>query len=121
MRFLAASALAIAVVSSAQAQKVEVETLTLDNGMKFLLLPRHEQPNTISAGWLAKVGSVNERPGITGISHFFEHMMFKGTKTIGTRDPKKDAEYRETQSKLRDDINHLVWTEQYARYFAGEI
>jgi predicted Zn-dependent peptidase len=51
----------------------------------------------IAAGWLAKVGSVNERPGITGISHFFEHMMFKGTNTIGTRDAAKDADYRAKQ------------------------
>lgn len=121
MRLLAATAVAIAIVAPAQAQKVEAETLVLDNGMKFILVPRHDQPNTISAGWLAKVGSVNERPGITGISHFFEHMMFKGTNTIGTRDPKRDSEYREEQKRLRDEINELTWTEQYARYFRGEI
>jgi predicted Zn-dependent peptidase len=67
------------------------------------------------------VGSVNERPGITGISHFFEHMMFKGTDTIGTRDPEKDARYRAEQKALRDEINRLVWTRQYGRFFKGEI
>jgi predicted Zn-dependent peptidase len=67
------------------------------------------------------VGSVNERPGITGISHFFEHMMFKGTNTIGTRDPKADAEYRAKQKDIRDQINMITWTEQYGRYFRGEI
>jgi predicted Zn-dependent peptidase len=35
----------------------------------------------LAGAWVAHVGSVNERPGITGISHFFEHMMFNGTKT----------------------------------------
>ena len=74
-----------------QAQQVTPEIVTLDNGMEFLLIPRTDEPNTICAGWVAKVGSSNERPGITGISHFFEHMMFKGTNTIGTGDPKKDA------------------------------
>src|SRR5438552_18203870 len=93
----------------------------LDNGMKFLLAPRHDQPNNIAAGWLAKVGSVNERPGITGISHFFEHMMFKGTNTIGTKDAKKDADYRAKQKALRDQINQIVWNQQYARFKAGEI
>ena len=70
----------------AQAQQLTPEIFTLENGMKFVLIPRTDEPNTISAGWLAKVGSANERPGITGISHFFEHMMFKGTNTIGTGD-----------------------------------
>jgi zinc protease len=62
------------------AQQVVVEEFTLPNGMQFLLVPRTDQPNVVSAGWVARVGSVNERPGITGISHFFEHMMFKGTR-----------------------------------------
>jgi predicted Zn-dependent peptidase len=66
------------------AQKVEVQEVILDNGMRVLLLPRKGDPN-IAAGWIARVGSVNERPGITGLSHLFEHMMFKGTHAIGTR------------------------------------
>ncbi|HSR66339.1 MAG TPA: pitrilysin family protein [Acidobacteriota bacterium] len=68
--------------SWASAQQVEVEELVLDNGMTFLFVPREGDPN-VAAGWLAKVGSANERPGITGISHLFEHMMFKGTHAIG--------------------------------------
>ena len=113
--------LAIAVCRPAAAQQVQVETFTLDNGMKFLLVPRTDQPNNIAAGWLAKVGSVNERPGITGISHFFEHMMFKGTDTIGTRDAAKDHEFMAKQKAVKDKINALVWNTQYKRYKAGEI
>lgn len=108
-------------VTTVRAQQVTPEILTLDNGMEFLLIPRTDEPNTISAGWLAKVGSSNERPGITGISHFFEHMMFKGTNTIGTGDAKKDADFRAEQKRLRDAINQTVWTTQYQRYFRGEI
>jgi len=103
------------------AQQVEPEVFTLDNGMKFLLLPRTDQPNAIAAGWVAKVGSVNERPGITGISHFFEHMMFKGTDTIGTSDPARDAEYRTKQAELRRQMNEITWRDQYRRAFDGEI
>ncbi|MFM7051387.1 MAG: M16 family metallopeptidase [Planctomycetota bacterium] len=103
------------------AQQVQPEVFTLDNGMKFLLLPRTDQPNAIAAGWVAKVGSVNERPGITGISHFFEHMMFKGTDTIGTSDPARDAEYRARQAELRRQMNEITWNEQYRRFFDGEI
>ena len=98
-----------------------MEEFTLPNGMQFLLVPRSDQPNVVSAGWVARVGSVNERPGITGISHFFEHMMFKGTDTIGTRDPEKDARYRVEQKAIRDEINRLVWSEQYERFLRGEI
>lgn len=68
----------------ATAQKVEVQEVILDNGLRLLLVPRKGDPN-IAAGWVARVGSVNERPGITGLSHLFEHMMFKGTNAIGTR------------------------------------
>jgi len=107
--------------AAASAQQVAVEEFTLENGMQFLLVPRSDQPNVVSAGWVARVGSVNERPGITGISHFFEHMMFKGTDTIGTRDPAKDAKYRAEQQAVRDEINRLVWTRQYDRFFRGEI
>jgi len=107
--------------TTACGQRVEVEEFTLPNGMQFLLVPRSDQPNVVSAGWIARVGSVNERPGITGISHFFEHMMFKGTGTIGTRDPEKDARYRAEQKAIRDEINRIVWTRQYDRSFRGEI
>ena len=96
MRFLLALlVLLVLAAAPAVAQKVEVDELTLDNGMKFLLVPRTDQPNSIACGWVAQVGSVNERPGITGISHFFEHMMFKGTTTIGTRDPERDRALRQ--------------------------
>ena len=87
---MTACALVAACAPFANAQQVEVEEFTLDNGMKLLLCPRNDQPNSIAAGWLAKVGSVNERTGITGISHFFEHMMFKGTTTIGTNNSNAD-------------------------------
>ncbi len=75
----------------------------LSNGMKVVFAPRHLTP-TVSAGWVAKVGSVNERPGITGISHLFEHMMFKGTHVIGTRDYAKDQSLLDQQEKLQDEM-----------------
>ncbi len=105
----------------ALAQQVNAEEFTLDNGMKFLLYPRTEEPNIIAAGWVAKVGSANERPGITGISHFFEHMMFKGTNTIGSSDPKKDAELRAKQTDIRGKLMALQLGQQYRRWKAGEI
>src|ERR1044072_3145374 len=68
----------------ARAQNVPVQEVVLENGLRVLMVPRKGDPN-IAAGWITRTGSVNERPGITGLSHLFEHMMFKGTRTIGTK------------------------------------
>jgi predicted Zn-dependent peptidase len=53
---------------------------------------------------VAKVGSSNERPGITGLAHLFEHMMFKGTKAVGTKDAERDAELNALQDKVQGEI-----------------
>jgi predicted Zn-dependent peptidase len=87
----------------ASGQKLEVSEHTLSNGMRLLLVPRHEDP-TVACGWVAHVGSANERPGITGISHLFEHMMFKGTRTIGTKDAAADLAVLEQQEKVRGEM-----------------
>src|SRR5690606_31789657 len=50
------------------------------------------------------VGSANERPGITGIAHLFEHMMFKGTPVIGTTNYQRDLEIIEAQEKVRAEM-----------------
>jgi predicted Zn-dependent peptidase len=62
----------------------------LDNGMKFLVLERHEAP-VVSFHTYADVGAVDEVKGITGIAHLFEHMAFKGTKSVGTMDYESEA------------------------------
>jgi predicted Zn-dependent peptidase len=90
-------------VRAVEKPRIEVQELTLGNGMRFLLFERHESP-TVAAGWLAHVGSVNEREGITGISHLFEHMMFKGTKTIGTRNIQADLRIIDEQEKIQDEM-----------------
>lgn len=57
----------------------------LANGMRFLILPREGAP-TVSFVARYDVGSVNEALGHTGIAHLLEHLLFKGTTTVGTRD-----------------------------------
>ncbi len=104
--------------SEASAQ-LPVEELVLDNGMRFLLVPRPEQ-TTVMGGWVAHVGSANERPGITGVAHFFEHMMFKGSRVIGTKDAARDAEIMAEQERLQEQIRAL-YAVQRARYRRGEI
>jgi predicted Zn-dependent peptidase len=88
---------------AADKPQIAVEEHTLANGMKWLLYEQHDSP-TVAAGWTARVGSVNERPGITGISHFFEHMMFKGTKTIGTKNIDEDLRLIDEQEKIREGM-----------------
>lgn len=63
----------------------QVKTFTLANGMRFLILESFAIPNTtMYTFW--KAGSRNEVPGITGLSHFFEHMMFNGAKKYGPKE-----------------------------------
>ncbi len=61
-----------------------VKEYTLENGMKVLLLERHESP-TLSFYIRFRVGAVDENMGMTGTAHLLEHMLFKGTKTLGTK------------------------------------
>ena len=61
-----------------------VVAATLENGLRVLLLEDHRSPIVSFQMWY-RVGSRNERPGATGIAHFLEHMMFKGTPTYGPR------------------------------------
>lgn len=57
-----------------------IEAVTLANGMQIIIWPDHDIPNVTLYNWV-RVGSRNEVPGITGLAHFFEHMMFNGTST----------------------------------------
>ncbi len=96
-----------------------IEEHVLANGMKLVLCPQHVSP-TFTGLWLAHVGSVNERPGITGISHLFEHMMFKGTHVLGTRDYEKDVRLIEEQERLREEMRAEL-TKMRAAQRRGEI
>jgi predicted Zn-dependent peptidase len=62
-----------------------IKEYTLENGMKVLILERHQSP-TISMHIRFRVGAVDENVGLTGTAHLLEHMLFKGTKTLGTKD-----------------------------------
>jgi predicted Zn-dependent peptidase len=101
------------------AQKVPVVEKTLANGLKLLLVERHDDPS-VAGGWVVHVGSSNERPGMTGIAHLFEHMMFKGTPTIGTTNYQRDLEIIAAQEKLRDQMR-AEEAKIRASYRAGEI
>ncbi len=69
---------------TASAQSFEVQSLTLTNGLKVLMHKDDSIPNAVTYIFY-RIGSRNERPGTTGISHFFEHMMFNGAKIYGPK------------------------------------
>ncbi len=95
--------LVMGAASALYAQQVPVFPTNLANGLRVLLVERHDDP-TIAGGWVAHAGSANERPGITGIAHLFEHMMFKGTPTIGTSNYQKDLQIIAEQEKVRIEM-----------------
>jgi zinc protease len=70
--------------AKAQLKVNDVKTFTLKNGMKFLVVEDASIPNA-NMYLFYKVGSRNEHQGITGLSHFFEHMMFNGAKKYGPK------------------------------------
>ncbi len=97
-----AGLLAVATIP-ALAQQIPVIERRLPNGFRLLMVERHEEPR-IAGGWVVKVGSANEHLGTTGISHLFEHMMFKGTPTLGTKDAKRDLELIAEQERVRGEM-----------------
>src|SRR5512136_805881 len=76
----------VAVAASAHAQGLadRVREHTLKNGLKLLMVERHTS-STVAAWIRYRVGSVDERSDERGIAHLLEHMLFKGTTTLGTK------------------------------------
>lgn len=72
----------LSIASDARAQGSSIKTHMLKNGMKVLVQEDRSIPN-IALYIFYRIGSRNERPGTTGLSHFFEHMMFNGAKKYG--------------------------------------
>ena len=66
------------------AQQIKVTSHKLSNGMKILIHEDHDVPS-VAMYLFFKIGSRNERPGTTGLSHYFEHMMFNGAKKYGPK------------------------------------
>jgi len=74
--------LSVLVGPDVRAQEFDVKTHTLKNGLKILVHEDHSIPS-VALHIFYRVGSRNERPGTTGLSHYFEHMMFNGAKKYG--------------------------------------
>jgi zinc protease len=95
---------------SAMTKVEDVQTFLLGNGMKVIVLEDHSIPNAnIYFFW--KVGSRNEVPGITGLSHFFEHMMFNGAKKYGPKEFDRVMEANGGSNNAYTSENITVYTD----------
>src|SRR5918999_6425630 len=83
---------------------------TLANGLTVLLVERHQSP-IVSINLTFGVGGINEHNGATGLAHLYEHMAFKGTRTLGTIDYAREQplleELDRLQSKMEQERERL--------------
>ncbi|MBC8153730.1 MAG: insulinase family protein [Bacteroidetes bacterium] len=100
------------VVMAQKPKPEDVQTFTLKNGMKFMVLEDHSIPNAnFYIFW--KVGSRNEVHGITGLSHFFEHMMFNGSKKYGPKQFDRTMEAKGGSNNAYTTENTTVYTDWF--------
>ena len=98
----------------ARAQEYPVATKTLKNGMKVLVQSDHSIPN-VALYIFYRIGSRNERPGTTGLSHFFEHMMFNGAKKYGPGELDKAMEANGASNNAYTTQNVTVYQDWFPR------
>lgn len=90
----------------------DVKTFTLSNGMKILVVEDFSIPNA-NMYLFYKVGSRNEHQGITGLSHFFEHMMFNGAKKYGPKLFDRTMEFNGGSNNAYTTENVTVYTDWF--------
>ena len=98
-------------------QMLKVQTQKLANGLTVLALEDHTTPS-IACYTVFKVGSRNEHPGITGLSHLFEHMMFNGSAKYA---PKQFDEILETGGGYSNAFTNADTTEYYEEFSSGTL
>ncbi|MFE3871623.1 M16 family metallopeptidase [Flavobacterium sp. ZS1P70] len=104
--------LMLALIGQAQMKADDVKTFTLKNGMKFLVVEDFSIPNA-NMYLFYKVGSRNEYQGITGLSHFFEHMMFNGAKKYGPKLFDRTMEFNGGANNAYTTENVTVYTDWF--------
>lgn len=105
----AAGAAGLAATAPTRAEAAEVAEFTLDNGMQVVVVPDHRAPVVTHMVWY-RVGSADEQAGKSGIAHFLEHLMFKGTATHPA------GEFSQVVAKLGGQENAFT-SQDYTAYF----
>jgi len=114
MRKFWGAVLLLAAAGSAFAEKIEIPVTydSLHNGLKVIIVP-DTNVAVVSCRLYYFVGGMNEGPSTAGLSHMYEHMLFKGTKRLGTHDYEKEIPY----IARIDSLDRLL---QNARRIGGE-
>jgi len=103
----ASAADAAPALSDARSLVAELQEIRLENGLRIFVLERHHAP-TFAAYYRFNVGSAFEPKGRSGIAHLLEHMMFKGTRDIGTLDAAQEARIMARQEALWSEKDALL-------------
>ena len=103
VRFLLLLVPGLLAAQSLQDFEKKVTRFTLPNGLTFLVVERHEAP-VVSFHTYVNVGSVDDPSGRTGIAHMFEHMAFKGTEAIGTRNWPEERKALDAVEEIYDRL-----------------
>ena len=113
MRFLKIIAvlifLSLLAVPAAEAKDFNAETFTLENGLQVVVIPNHRAPVVTHMIWY-KFGGADEYPGKSGIAHFLEHLMFKGTPKV------PDGQFSIIVKKLGGNDNAFT-THDYTAFY----
>jgi zinc protease len=94
----------------AAAKTFNAESFTLDNGLQVVVIPNHRAPVVSHMIWY-KFGGAEAKPGESGVAHFLEHLMFKGTPTV------PEGKYSLTIKKLGGNDNAFT-THDYTAFYA---
>jgi zinc protease len=92
----------------------EIRRLVLDNGLTVIAWPDHDIPN-VAMYTFVRAGGRNEYPGITGLSHFFEHMMFLGTESLEPGDFDRQMEAAGGANNAYTTRDLTVYTDWFPR------
>jgi predicted Zn-dependent peptidase len=118
MAILSLALLPLAVLAPQDAPKIEVVKHTLPNGLRLLVVERPDSP-TVSTQLRFLVGGVDDPKGQTGIAHLLEHMMFKGTESMGILDRAKEKPMLDRLDELWAELD-LALERERSPFHAGD-
>ncbi len=102
-------ACAVVFAATASAAVFSPKTFTLDNGLQVVVIENHRAPIVMQMLWY-RVGAADEEAGESGLAHFLEHLLFKGTKTV------KPGEFSRTISRIGGRDNAFT-SSDFTAYF----
>ena len=112
LRILIVSIIAnVSLVAAATTDPIGLKTYTLDNGLKIFLSVNKEKPR-ITAHIAVNTGSRNDPAETTGLAHYLEHLMFKGSKQFGTSNYAAEEPLLNKISELYEEYRQLTDPEQ---------